>query len=252
MKKSSCGIFPFFVFLVATLQQYGCHAFVVHNGQPVPPLQSRTAVERVDLTALAATASNKKYTAPCSNNSRRDILVGGSTSLAGILLAAATAATVSPPAAWAAFILDEETGEYVETEDVPWQQAWKERLDKASTMSKDEIFQAARGAGNVDLKQGEESQASRKRRYVTLKRCEYSCVQIFFWRENHPSYPVVRIKLTSLSFFFPYLPLLHSCFYRAMSACRDGALRSKVGAGTEIECTKRVFSGEVEFLLEAL
>jgi hypothetical protein len=37
-------------------------------------------------------------------------------------------------------------------------------------MSKDEIFNAARGAGNLQLKDGEESDASRKRRAMSACR----------------------------------------------------------------------------------
>jgi len=37
-------------------------------------------------------------------------------------------------------------------------------------MSKDEIFEAARGAGNLELKEGEESDAARKRRAMSACR----------------------------------------------------------------------------------
>lgn len=113
-----------------------------------------------------------------------------------------TSWTAAPIAAKARYVLDDETGQYVEVEETDWQTAWKQRLDKASTMSQDEIFQAARGAGNLELRTGPESDASKKR--------------------------------------------------RAMSACRDAGVRTKASAGTEKECTARVFSGEVDFLLEAL
>jgi hypothetical protein len=63
-----------------------------------------------------------------------------------------------------------EDGEYVAVVDLPWRETWKARLDKASAMSPDEILQAARGAGNADLRGDEpESAASRKRR--ALARC---------------------------------------------------------------------------------
>lgn len=52
-------------------------------------------------------------------------------------------------------------------EDVDWQTVWKERLDKASSMSKEEIFTAARGAGNRPTDGSEESPASRKRRALS-------------------------------------------------------------------------------------
>jgi hypothetical protein len=127
---------------------------------------------------------------------RRELLLRG---VAGATVLS-TALTAAPNAAMARYVLDEATGDYVELEeDADWQTAWKQRLDKASSMSQDEIFKAARGAGNLDLRTGPESDASKKR--------------------------------------------------RAMSACRDAGVRSKAGAGTEKDCTARVFSGEVDFLL---
>jgi len=74
----------------------------------------------------------------------------------------ALALATSLPAS-ARYVLDE-SGEYVQLEEVDWKTAWKARIDKASTMSKDEIFQAGRGAGNMDLKEGPESDSSKKRR----------------------------------------------------------------------------------------
>jgi hypothetical protein len=61
-------------------------------------------------------------------------------------------------------VMDDDTGEYVEVEEQDWQIAWKERLDKAQSMSPDEVFMAARGAGNTNLKDGPESDTSKKRR----------------------------------------------------------------------------------------
>lgn len=66
----------------------------------------------------------------------------------------------------ARYILNDD-GDYEEIEEEAWQTVWKQRLDKASSMSKDEIFNAARGAGNMNLKDGEESEASRKRRAMS-------------------------------------------------------------------------------------
>lgn len=74
-----------------------------------------------------------------------------------------------PQSAAARWVLDEDTGEYVQVEDVDWQTAWKQRLDKASSMSQDEIFAAARGAANRD-DTVEESPASRKRRALSACR----------------------------------------------------------------------------------
>ena len=112
------------------------------------------------------------------------------------------ATTGLPSPAWARYMLDDDTGEYVEVQDKPWQDELKARLDKASSMSKDEIFEAARGAGNTNLKTGPESDASKKR--------------------------------------------------RAVSACRDASVRSKLGLVDEKACTARVFAGDVDFVLEAL
>jgi len=51
----------------------------------------------------------------------------------------------------------------VEVDEGDWQTAWKSRLDKASAMTTDEIFLAAKGAGNRS--NGEpESPAAQKRR----------------------------------------------------------------------------------------
>ena len=82
---------------------------------------------------------------------------------------AAATATVSilgmPVApANARYVLNEETGDYDEVEDDDWQTAWGKRLDKAKSMSSDEVFMAAQGAGNRNLMEGEESDASKKRR----------------------------------------------------------------------------------------
>lgn len=96
-------------------------------------------------------------------SSRRGLLVGAAA-------AALVTVTVAPPRSWARYLMDEETGDYVQVEDADWQTEWKSRLDKASTMSKDEIFQAARGAGNTDLKTGPESDSSKKRRAMSACR----------------------------------------------------------------------------------
>jgi hypothetical protein len=130
---------------------------------------------------------------------RRDFFLRAA---AGGATVAVVTLTAAPQAAMARFVLDDETGDFVQVEETDWQTEWKQRLDKASSMSQDEIFQAARGAGNLELRSGPESDASKKR--------------------------------------------------RAMSACRDAGVRSKAGVGTEKECTARVFSGEVDFLLDAL
>jgi hypothetical protein len=94
-------------------------------------------------------------------NSRRALLFGTAVALMTV---------AAPQTASARYVMDEETGEYVKVEDVDWQTEWKGRLDKASTMSRDEIFQAGRGAGNNDLRVGPESDASKKRRALSACR----------------------------------------------------------------------------------
>jgi hypothetical protein len=69
-----------------------------------------------------------------------------------------------PNQAVAKLVLNEDTGEYDEVKEEDWQTAWKARLDKAQSMSSEEIFMAAQGAGNTQLREGEESEASKKRR----------------------------------------------------------------------------------------
>lgn len=80
------------------------------------------------------------------------------------------ASSACPQEAQARYVLDDDTGEYVEVQEEDWQTAWKQRLDKAQSMSQQEIFQAARGAGNLDLKDGPESEASKKRRAMSACR----------------------------------------------------------------------------------
>ena len=62
-------------------------------------------------------------------------------------------------AKWKAFMISND-----EVKEEDWQTAWKARLDKAQSMSSEEIFMAAQGAGNTQLREGEESEASKKRR----------------------------------------------------------------------------------------
>ena len=69
-----------------------------------------------------------------------------------------------PTVSNARYILNEQTGEYDEVTDEDWQTTWNKRIEKAKSMSTDEVFLAAQGAGNVNLKDGEESEASKKRR----------------------------------------------------------------------------------------
>ena len=78
----------------------------------------------------------------CNNNSRRAFL---STTAATAFFTAVT--TTIPQIANARYVLNEVTGEYDEVQDdEDWQSAWGKRLDKAKTMSKEDIFLAAQGA----------------------------------------------------------------------------------------------------------
>lgn len=85
-------------------------------------------------------------------------------------VAAFTWGSLSVSPSEAKYVLNEETGDFEEVEEENWQSAWKQRLDKAQTMSSDEIFNAARGAGNLDLREGEETEAGRKRRAMSACR----------------------------------------------------------------------------------
>lgn len=76
---------------------------------------------------------------------------------------ASSVALLLPSVANARYILNDD-GEYDEVKDTDWQTAWKGRLEKAQSMSTDEVFMAARGASNTDQKDGPESDASKKRR----------------------------------------------------------------------------------------
>lgn len=83
--------------------------------------------------------------------------------LAGVA-GCAIGVSFDPNQAVAKLVLNEDTGEYDEVKEEDWQTAWKARLDKAQSMSSEEIFMAAQGAGNTQLREGEESEASKKRR----------------------------------------------------------------------------------------
>lgn len=99
-----------------------------------------------------------------AETSRRKMIVSSVVAFTGGLL------SVSPSEA--KYVLNEETGDFenVEVEEEGWQTTWKQRLDKAQSMSSDEIFNAARGAGNLDLKEGEETPSGRKRRAMSACR----------------------------------------------------------------------------------
>lgn len=107
----------------------------------------------ISIDGLAA--PNTQNTQNQQLNSRRAFL---STSAATAFFA------TIPQIANARYVLNEDTGEYDEVQDEDWQTAWGKRLDKAKSMSTEDVFLAAQGAGNLDLKDGEESEASKKRR----------------------------------------------------------------------------------------
>ena len=73
-------------------------------------------------------------------------------------------ATTPTNIANARFVLNDQTGDYDEVLDEDWQTTWGKRLDKAKSMDMEDVFLAAQGAGNTNLREGEESEASKKRR----------------------------------------------------------------------------------------
>ena len=136
-----------------------------------------------------------------SSSSRRSFLSKAftktATTSAAILLSI-------PQLASARYVLNEETGEYDEVTDEDWQTTWKNRLDKAQSMGTEDVFLAAQGAGNLDLKDGsvEESESSKKR--------------------------------------------------RAMAGCRNDRLRGQSGVDDVKVCTKRVLSGDYQFMIDVM
>ena len=101
-----------------------------------------------------------------NNNDRRNFLVSVLAIPAVATFPGSAMAAANKPKTKTRYVMDDETGDYVAVEDDgDWQKEWKSRYDQMSTMSKDEIFVAARGAGNIDSKDLiNESPASRKRR----------------------------------------------------------------------------------------
>jgi hypothetical protein len=138
----------------------------------------------VSLLLCAAAIDGFSCSPPCPHSrtrlaARTNDSVEPSTSIASLprrqLLAFALIGVVTtvPQIAQARYVLDDETGDFVQIEDEvepDWQTTWRQRLDKAQTMGTDEVFKAARGAGNVDLRQGPESDASKKRRALSACR----------------------------------------------------------------------------------
>ena len=138
-----------------------------------------------------------------SSSSRRSFLSNAFAKTTAAAAAVVVTTTTIPQSANARYVLNEETGEYDEVTDEDWQTTWKKRLDKAQTMGTEDVFLAAQGAGNLDLKDGmDESETSKKR--------------------------------------------------RAMAGCRNDRLRGKSGVGDVKECTKRVLSGDYQFMIDAM
>jgi len=99
--------------------------------------------------------------------SRRNAFLSIRSSGAALLLAAAAAPKVSN-----AVMVMNDDGEYVQVTEQDWQTTWKGRLDKAKAMnSLDDVFTAARGAGNVDPNNNKnDSDAAKKRRAMSACR----------------------------------------------------------------------------------
>eukprot|EP00553_Chaetoceros_curvisetus_P006768 CAMPEP_0204623922 /NCGR_PEP_ID=MMETSP0717-20131115/9679_1 /ASSEMBLY_ACC=CAM_ASM_000666 /TAXON_ID=230516 /ORGANISM="Chaetoceros curvisetus" /LENGTH=168 /DNA_ID=CAMNT_0051639151 /DNA_START=41 /DNA_END=547 /DNA_ORIENTATION=+ len=95
-------------------------------------------------------------------NSRRTFLSSSAMALTGGLFSFATTAN-------AKYILNDD-GDYEEVLEEDWQTTWKQRLEKAQSMGTEEVFNAARGAGNLDLREGEETESARKRRAMSACR----------------------------------------------------------------------------------
>ncbi|KAL3815853.1 hypothetical protein ACHAXA_002269 [Cyclostephanos tholiformis] len=86
-----------------------------------------------------------------------------------VLIASFLTTITTPNVANARYVLNERTGEYDEVMDEDWQTTWGKRLDKARSMSTEDVFLAARGAGNVNTREdidedGSVSEAYKKRR----------------------------------------------------------------------------------------
>ena len=92
---------------------------------------------------------------PSSPNEQRDY---GSRRAFVSTSALATAFLATTNIANARFVLNEQTGDYDEVLDEDWQTTWGKRLDKAKSMDMEDVFLAAQGAGNTNLREGEESE----------------------------------------------------------------------------------------------
>ena len=109
----------------------------------------------VSVSGLSTPKHTTNKAVQSNNSSRRSFI---STSIATAFF------TAIPKNAQARYILNDETGEFDEVQDDDWKIEWGKRAEKAKSMSKEDIFLAAQGAGNTELREGEESEASKKRR----------------------------------------------------------------------------------------
>jgi len=119
-------------------------------------------------------ASSNSTSNPVTRQRRRIFFKSTFVATWGFMTAATTTIGSNSNSA-AYYVLDDETGEYIEKEEENWQTTWKARYDKASSMSTDEIFKAARGAGNLELNNNQESNAAIKRR--ALSACRDSTIR---------------------------------------------------------------------------
>jgi hypothetical protein len=107
---------------------------------------------------------NKAASNNNDNHSERRSFISKTIQTTAVILLTTTATTAVT--ANARYILNEQTGDYDEVNDEDWQTTWSKRLDKAKSMGTEEVFLAAQGAGNLNLRDAgiEESEASKKRR----------------------------------------------------------------------------------------
>ena len=142
----------------------------IHLSNPHQQLQQQivvsslhTAKRRLQLHH-ARTTPNKAASKNNDIHSDRRSFTTKTIHTTAVILFTTTATT--PGRVNARYILNEQTGEYDEVNDEDWQTTWSKRLDKAKSMGTEEVFLAAQGAGNLNLraKGMEESETSKKRR----------------------------------------------------------------------------------------
>jgi hypothetical protein len=139
--------------------------FVVRSSHARRPAISHETIR------MAVSGREEEPTSNDTTMSRRAMVGFATTTTLAMLFL--SPAVLQP--AQARYIIDDDTGAYIEIKEEDWQTTWKQRLDKAQTMSKDDIFAAARGAGTVNLTDGNggvvvESDASKKRRAMSACR----------------------------------------------------------------------------------